>query len=251
MDRNDQGLSKFFSEWKCSRIKERDGSVSTIYTDERSAAWLSYDDDGLIGPGKIKGLRYVLYGGLTERELDLHKVKGLWRPGRLVIQTGEKNYQVWVRYDDKAPRQPREADTLAVINAGSQIVHCDDLLHEKAHRMDKMSPILEKLDRYFGEYEFGVYKEAEGDKDGAVWTVKPTDNTIGYLKAMNAQGKHIFIRPTFDREPHFMMHDDLDADGLARHHKNDHGQWLPGRLAVESSSGEFSGMGEIGQTVAH
>ena len=32
-----------------------------------------------------------------------------------------------------------------------------------------MSPILEKLTRYFEEYEFGVYKEAEDDKDGAVW----------------------------------------------------------------------------------
>jgi hypothetical protein len=102
----------------------------------------------------------------------------------------------------------------------------------------KMSPVLEKVERYFGEYEIGVYKEAQGDKDGAVWKVKPTENTIDYLKAMNAQGKHIFIRPTFDNEDRFMLHDDLDQKGIEKQHKKN-GKWKPGRMVVETSPSNY------------
>ena len=222
MDRLDHGLSKYFAGWLRYGVKEEDGTVTTIYPDEKIAVRSSFDDDGEIffGPAKDVRSQYVLHSDLQENDLARHKINGIWRPGRLVVQTAANNYQVWVRYDKPlgAYRMHKSPDNWARLKAGSQIVHCDHEMHEKAHRKDKMSPILEKLTRYFGEYEFGVYKEAEDDKDGAVWTVKPTDNTIGYLKAMNAQGKHVFIRPTFDREPHFMMHDDLDAEGLFRHH---------------------------------
>jgi hypothetical protein len=73
-----------------------------------------------------------------------------------------------------------------------------------------LSSIIDKVGRYFGEYEIGVDEEVWGKKGGTTWKVKPTKNTIDYLKAMNAQGKHIFIRPTFDNEDRFMLHDDLD-----------------------------------------
>lgn len=101
-----------------------------------------------------------------------------------------------------------------------------------------MTPVLDKVERYFDEYEFGVFKEAQGDKDGAVWKVEPSENTVGYLKAMNAQGKHIFIRPTFDKEDRFMMHDDLDQKGLEKHHQQN-GKWKPGRMVVETSPGNY------------
>jgi len=102
-----------------------------------------------------------------------------------------------------------------------------------------MDKVVQKIENYFGHYEFGVYKEAEGDgKDGAVWKVKQHDKTIPYLRAMNARGRHIFVRPTYEREPHYMLHDDLDKKGLDRHHKQD-GKWKPGRMVVESSPGNY------------
>lgn len=107
--------------------------------------------------------------------------------------------------------------------------------------MDKnsgMSLVISKLDKYFEDFEMGVYKEAIGEKDGAVWKVEPNDGTINYLKAMNAQGKHIFVRPAFEKEDHFMLHDDLDTKGLDCHHKQT-GKWKPGRLVVETSPGNY------------
>jgi hypothetical protein len=103
--------------------------------------------------------------------------------------------------------------------------------------MEKMT---RKIERYFGRYEFGVYKEAEGQngKGGAVWKVEQNDKTIPYLRAMNAKGRHIFIRPTFEREAHYMLHDDLDKKGLERHHKQD-GKFKPGRMVVESSPDNY------------
>lgn len=103
---------------------------------------------------------------------------------------------------------------------------------------NKMAPVLEKVGRYFEDYEIGVYKEAQGNKEGAVWKVKPSEKTIGYLKAMNAKGNHIFIRPTFKNEDRFMLHDDLDRKGLEKHHKHN-GRWKPGRMVVESSPGNY------------
>ncbi|BBO86753.1 hypothetical protein DSCO28_73190 (plasmid) [Desulfosarcina ovata subsp. sediminis] len=103
----------------------------------------------------------------------------------------------------------------------------------------KMVQVIEKLKRYFGDHEFGIFKEAENGKDGAVWAVAAEPKNVNYLKAMNAQGKHIFIRPSFEKESHFMMHDDLDRAGLAKYHQDANGKWKPGRLVVESSPGNY------------
>ena len=103
-----------------------------------------------------------------------------------------------------------------------------------------MENVVQKIERYFGRYEFGVYKEAEGPdaKGGAVWRVEQSDKTVPYLKAMNAKGRHIFVRPTFEREAHYMLHDALDQKGLARHHQQE-GKFKPGRMVVESSPGNY------------
>ena len=102
-----------------------------------------------------------------------------------------------------------------------------------------MAPILKKLKTYFGDCEFGVFQEATGDKDGAVWAVPAEENRIDYLKAMNAQGKHVFIRPCFEQEARYMLHDDLDRNGLAKYHQDANGRWKPGRLVVESSPDNY------------
>jgi antirestriction protein ArdC len=94
--------------------------------------------------------------------------------------------------------------------------------------------VLDKIGKFFGEYEFGVYREEKDAVEGAVWKVKSGDNCLGYLKAMNARGNHIFVRPSFEKEPHFMMCDDLSRQDLDIHHKVK-GQWKPGRMVVETS----------------
>jgi hypothetical protein len=102
-----------------------------------------------------------------------------------------------------------------------------------------MEKVLQKIKRYFGNYEFGVFNESGGkDGQGAVWKVEQTENIIPFLKHMNAQGNHLFIRPTIEREAFYMMHDDMDEKGLERHHKQN-GQFKPGRMVVESSPGNY------------
>lgn len=121
--------------------------------------------------------------------------------------------------------------------------HVDDALEgrfaqSKKNAAQGMTPIMQKMERYFEEYELGVYEEAQGDKGGAVWKVNQSEKTPGYLKAMNAQGRHIFVRPSFEKEAHFMLHDDLDKNGLNKYHK-ENGKFKPGRMVVESSPGNY------------
>lgn len=102
-----------------------------------------------------------------------------------------------------------------------------------------MDNVVKKIERFFGGYEFGVFNETGGkDGEGAVWKVERGDKTIPYLKAMNARGRHIFVRPSSEREDYFMLHDDLDKEGLDRLHKQD-GKFKPGRMVVESSTGNY------------
>ena len=85
-----------------------------------------------------------------------------------------------------------------------------------------MDKVVQKIERYFVRFQLGVFNETGGkDGEGAVFKVKQNEKTIPYLKAMNAKGRHIFVRPTFEREPYYMFHDDVDKKGLERHHKKD------------------------------
>ena len=89
-----------------------------------------------------------------------------------------------------------------------------------------MEKIFSKMNRYFQNYEIACL--GEGEKEG-LWIVK--SKNINHLKAMNAQGRHIFIRPDFEKEPYFLMCDDLKD--LNQHKIN--GQWRPGRMVIETS----------------
>jgi len=97
--------------------------------------------------------------------------------------------------------------------------------------------ILSKVGKFFGPYEFGVY-------DGtSVWKRNPNErNIFNYLKAMNLQGKHIFIRPK--DESCFLMCDDLNWDQVIRYHSEKGSvsgivRYRPGRMVVESSPGNY------------
>lgn len=197
---------------------------------------------------------YILITNVKKTDLNYyHKKNGQWKPGRMVIKSAPDNYHVWVRYDrglnDTSknkmiasfgkPESSAKDRWILLPEKDSQIIHCD-IESEMAPKIEnKMDGVSTKLAKYFGEYEMGVYQEAVSDNDrGAVWAVDPIENTTAYLKAMNAQGKHIFIRPTFDKEPHFMMCDDLDQKQLDTQHKIE-GKWKPGRLVVESSPGNY------------
>jgi hypothetical protein len=101
-----------------------------------------------------------------------------------------------------------------------------------------MEKIVQRLERFFGRFEFGVYRKDNDDDKGAVWKVDPNEKAIPYLKVMNARGRHIFVRPTFEREGYYMMCDDLDKRGLERYHQQD-GKFKPGRMVVETSPDNY------------
>lgn len=88
--------------------------------------------------------------------------------------------------------------------------------------------ILQKLTNYFGEFRFAVFS---GEKKSR-WIVKPKQKNLAYLRAMNARGNHIFIKPVnIDR---FMLADDLTADMVtAFNHMGN--VWKPGRMIIETS----------------
>lgn len=92
-----------------------------------------------------------------------------------------------------------------------------------------MKQILLKLSRYFqSQWHLGVLAEGKG-----LWTV-PWQH-LSFLKAQNAMGRHIFIRPDDSVEPHYLMADDLTYELIQRHHQTANNEWKPGRLIVETS----------------
>lgn len=94
-----------------------------------------------------------------------------------------------------------------------------------------MKTIFEKLNRFFvGNWQIAVL-----DLRAGRWFVDPKARCIPYLKAENAKGRHILIRPSPETEPYYLMADDLTWQLLQRHHKCTDGKWKPGRMIVETS----------------
>lgn len=90
-----------------------------------------------------------------------------------------------------------------------------------------MQEVIEKLRRYFGAFDWGVY-------DGqSCWGTSGRSKNLGYVRAMNAQGKNIFIRPV--HEARFMLADDLDQRRLEKHHLDGDDAFRAGRMVVETS----------------
>jgi len=233
-----RAIEDYFTGWERYGFREDDGQMSTIRPDALTVTMPLIKGRQLhYGPAMEEQGYYALHTGLKKEDLSQHQdAAGQWRPGRLVIEEQPENYHVWVRYDKEVAGENRSRLWVAIPEAG-RVLHFDDEQDEKAPKTHKMDAVLEKMGKYFGHYEIGVYEEGKAKEEGKVWVVPSKDP--GYLKAMNAQGRHIFIRPSFENEPHYMMHDDVNKDGLARHHKDADGRWRPGRLVVESSPGNY------------
>ena len=56
--------------------------------------------------------------------------------------------------------------------------------------------------------------------------------TIAYLKAENANNRHILFRPGPEIESFYLIADDINQKLLIKHHKYPNGKWKPGRMVV-------------------
>ena len=93
-----------------------------------------------------------------------------------------------------------------------------------------MDRIFKKLDRYFGAWMVGIMNPDQG-----LWSIEPSMGRVGYLKAMNAKGYHIFIKP--EDEDRFLLLDDIPDNRLK--FQKYHGRYRSGRLVVETSPHNF------------
>ncbi len=94
-----------------------------------------------------------------------------------------------------------------------------------------MKLIVNKLGLYFsGRWKIGIM-----NPEGGLWSEDPTLERIGYFKAMNAKGYHIFIKPEF--EERFLLLDDLSREQIERQKEYDF--FKPGRLVIETSPDNF------------
>jgi len=100
--------------------------------------------------------------------------------------------------------------------------------------ISSMEKLFYKLRRFFnGHYQLAVLDINAGKR----WIVEPLSSHAAYLKAENAQGKHILIQPT--AQSCYLMADDISAQLLCLHHQFDRGTWKPGRMVVETSPGNY------------
>jgi RepB DNA-primase from phage plasmid len=96
-----------------------------------------------------------------------------------------------------------------------------------------MEKLFQKLARYFlNLWHLGVLHPEKG-----LWTMEPSLEKIAYLKAQNAKGCHILIKPLY--LAHYLLADDIPWDTLTRQHRLPNGQWKPARMVVETSPGNF------------
>ena len=93
-----------------------------------------------------------------------------------------------------------------------------------------MERIFRKLEQYFGTWKIGIL-----NPDRGLWSLLPSVNKLGYLRAMNASGYHIFMKP--EDESRFLLLDDIPKNKLL--HQKELKRFKPGRLVVETSPGNF------------
>ena len=91
----------------------------------------------------------------------------------------------------------------------------------------------EKLFKYFGEFEVGFYR------DSSLWRAVNGQRRESFLRAKNAEGWHIFMRPGAEREPYYLLADDISPVRLTSQHTDVSGVWRSGRMVVETSPGNY------------
>ena len=98
-----------------------------------------------------------------------------------------------------------------------------------------MKNILQKTNRFFrNNCCLAVLDETRGR-----WMVDPEPKNIPYLKAENANGRHILVKPTPNIEPYYFLIDDLNIDLITRHHQFSSRIFKYGRMVVETSPGNY------------
>jgi len=96
-----------------------------------------------------------------------------------------------------------------------------------------MESIFRKISRYFQSFWIlGILDPQKG-----LWTLEPQESNIAYLRAQNARGRHIFMKPL--RLEHYLLADDITGEMLRRHHQLPDGRWKPARMVVETSTKNF------------
>ena len=98
-----------------------------------------------------------------------------------------------------------------------------------------MENVFGKLNRFFNN----KWNVAILDMDKGRWILEAKTRFIPYLKAENANGRHILIRPGPEFEATYIMADDIDKSLLTRHHGYVDGTWKPGRMIVETSPNNY------------
>lgn len=98
-----------------------------------------------------------------------------------------------------------------------------------------MRKIFHKLNRFFcNEWHLAVL-----DMHVGRWIIKPKISLIPYLKAENANGRHILMKPEMSIESYYLLVDDVPWPIIKCHHHYPDGTWKPGRLVVETSPANY------------
>jgi len=98
-----------------------------------------------------------------------------------------------------------------------------------------MENILYKISRFF----YNHFSLAVLDEKAGRWIVKPESKNIPYLKAENANGRHILVKPDPHMEPYYLLVDDLNINQITNHHKSSDNFFKYGRMVVETSPGNY------------
>jgi len=99
----------------------------------------------------------------------------------------------------------------------------------------EMENILWKINKFFNNRcNLAVLDEKAGR-----WLVKPESNNIPYLKAENANNRHVLVKPDQHIEPYYLLADDLNINLINRHHKSSANIFKCGRMVIETSPGNY------------
>jgi len=98
---------------------------------------------------------------------------------------------------------------------------------------------MEKIFKRLNNYFCGKWRLAVLDFKAGRWLIKPQFRSIPYLRAENANGRHILIQPLPEIQPFYLLVDDVDCSIVLSHHRYPNRTWKQGRMLVETSPGNY------------